>query len=668
MAEPFHILPRAAGAPRGWWLCRAGRLWALALALECCLSGTMPALAAPPLSPDNLKAQLRRPGLPDTARVRTYWQLARALRGVQLDSARHYAQQGVALARRIQDAPGLGYALNALGGSEYHRGDYPAAQRAYAAALAIARRAGLCPLTGLAYSGLGIVADAMNNVPGAVAYFEQARAVYAGCRPTIPDREVGVLTNIGNTYLQVKQYDKADRPLREALALMTPTTSTYDRLNLLDLIGLLQLAQHHPDSAAVTFGRELQLARAARERRFETYAVGNLASTRLAQGQPAAALPYAQQALQLARQTGDQSQVMEYNLVMAKVLRALRRPEAFDTLLRYTVLHDALKSRARNEEIVRQQTLFGVAEQQARIRALSQQRRISQLRAEQQTTRARQYGLLAGALLLLLLGGGALLMALQRSRSRLQASETALRQANKTQQGLLRIIGHDLRGPVAMFQQVTPLLRLALGPEAPRDAVELVEELNGTAQHVGALVDNLLDWARLQGGLVSSHPVRLRAATAVQSVVQLYAPVALHKNIAVGVDNTAEAWVWADLTLLTTVLRNLLANAIKFTPAGGAVAVTARATATGVRFGVQDTGRGMPAAELALAMGAENAASQPGTAGEPGTGLGLPLCRHFVALLGGELRAGPNDTGHGLHFWFELPTLPASAAHAPIPQ
>ena len=662
MRQPFRLLPSFADALCVWPKRRFGWLrWALVLLG--CLTSPAPARAAPPPNPDSLKARLRRPGLPDTARVHTYWLLARALRGVQLDSARHYAQQGVALARRIQDAPGLGYSLNALGGSEYHRGDYPAAQRAYEATLAAARRADLGPLTGLAYSGLGIVADAMNNVPGAVAYFEKARTVYAGCRPAIPDREVGVLTNIGNTYLQVGQYNKADRPLRRALALVGPKTTSADLLNLLDLIGLLQLAQYHPDSAAATFGRELKLARAARERRFETYALGNLASTRLALRQPVEALPYAQQALKLARQTGDQSQLDEYTLVLARVLRALRRPEAFDTLLRYTVLHDALKSQARNQEIVRQQTLFGVAEQQARIRALSQQRRISQLRAEQQAARARQYELLAGALLLLLLGGGALLVALQRSRHRLQTSETALRQANKTQQGLLRIIGHDLRGPVAMFQQVTPLLRAALGAGAPRDAVELVEELDGTAQHVGALVDNLLDWARLQGGLVSSHPVQLRPATALQSVVQLYAPVAQHKGVAVEVNNTAEMWVWADLNLLMTVLRNLLANAIKFTPTGGAVAVTARATANGVRFGVQDTGRGMPAEALALAMGAENAASQPGTAGEPGTGLGLPLCRQFVALLGGELRGEPNETGRGLQFWFELPVSPDLVAH-----
>ena len=664
MCHSFHLPARLNPAPQIRHQSRFELLLRVLVFLGF-LGGGTPVLAASPPNPDSLKARLRLPGQPDTSRVRTYWLLARVLRNVQLDSARRYAQLGVTLARRIHDDLGLAQSLNALASSEYHRGDFPAAQRAYEATLAAARRANHCPLTGLAYSGLGVVADAMNNVPGAVAYFEQARAVYAGCRPALPDREVGVLTNIGNTYLQVGQYDKADRPLRQALALVGPKTTSADLLNLLDLIGLLQLAQHHPDSAAATFGRELKRARAARERRFETYALGNLASTRLALRQPAEALPYAQQAIKLSRQTGDQSQLSEYTLVLARVLRALRRPEAFDTLLRYTGFHDALQSRARNQEIVRQQTLFGVAEQQARIRALNQQRRISQLRAEQQTTRARQYGLLAGALLLLLLGGGALLVALQRSRHRVQASETALRQAYSTQQKLMRIIGHDLRGPVAMFQQVTPLLRAALGAGAPRDAVELVEELNGTAQHVGALVDNLLDWARLQGGMVSSHPVRLRAATALQSVVQLYAPVAQHKGIAVEVNAEDEAWLWADLTLLTTVLRNLLANAIKFTPTGGAVAVTARATPTGVRVSVQDTGRGMPADTLALAMGAENAASQPGTGGEPGTGLGLPLCRHFVALMGGELRGEPNDPGPGMRFWFELPTLAASAVREP---
>ncbi len=646
---------------RGRLLGLAGALLLLGGPFGYAQAAAPPSPPAPP--PDSLRARLRRPGLPDTARVRAYWQLARYEKNIQLDSARRLAEKGVALARRIGDAPGEAYGQHGLAVIQYLNADYPAAQRTYVAALRAATRAGLCPLIGRAYMGQGLVADATGNVAGAVAYFEQARAVFAGCTPPDSAMELVVVTNIGNTYLQAGQLAKAERPLRLAQTLVRPSTGPDPRLNLLDLIGLLQLGQHHPDSAVRTWQQELRLARAAHQPRAEAYALGNLASARLQQNQPAAALPYVQQAIRLARTLGNRSQLTDYSLVQARILHALGHPAAFDSLMAYAVLHDTLVGQARNEAIVQQQVRFDVANQQARIRALRQQQRISRLQATEQAERAQRYALVAGGLLVVVAGGGALIGLLTRSRRRLQTSETALRQANDTQQELMRIIGHDLRGPVATFQQITPLLHGVLGPMPAADDTELVRELDASAQHLGALVDNLLHWARVQGGLVKSDPVRLRAATAVQSVVSLYEPVARHKRLTLTPDAPPDLGLTADLDLLTTVLRNLLGNAIKFTPAGGTVQVAATGGPGGVTFSVTDSGVGMSADALAVVFGSGGGApvtSQSGTAGEPGTGLGLPLCRRFVALLGGELRAVPNAAGSGMRFWFVLPSGPGA--------
>jgi signal transduction histidine kinase len=496
-------------------------------------------------------------------------------------------------------------------------------------------------------------------VPRAVAYFEQARAAFATCQPADPRSELALLSNLGNTYLQAGQTHKAARPLRQAQALVQATTSAATRLNLLDLIGMLQLAEHHPDSAAATWQQELRLARAAQDRRSETYALGNLARVRLQQQQPDEALRYVREALRLARALGNQSQLADFTLVQAQVLHALRRLEAFDTLTHYTVLHDTLVGRARTEAIAQQQVRFDLAGQQARIRVLRQERRISQLRAAEQAGRARLYALIAGGLLVVVVGGGALMVLLARSRRRLQTSETALRQANDTQQELMRIIGHDLRGPVGTFQQITPLLHEIIGPAPTADATDLVRELDASAQRLGSLVDNLLHWARMQGGLVQYAPVRQRAATAVHSVERLYAPIARQKGVTLVADVSTDIAFTTDLDLLTTVLRNLLANAIKFTPPGGTVRLSAEADSqTGaVCFAVTDTGVGMPPATLAAFNAATRLTSQAGTAGEPGTGLGLPVCQRFVTLLGGELRAEPNTEqvpGTGMRFWFAL--------------
>jgi signal transduction histidine kinase len=283
-----------------------------------------------------------------------------------------------------------------------------------------------------------------------------------------------------------------------------------------------------------------------------------------------------------------------------------------------------------------------------------QKARIGQLQAAEQAGRARFYALVAGGLLLLVVGGGALIGLLVRSRRKLRASEAALRQAHNTQQELMRIIGHDLRGPVATFQQITPLLHDIIGPAPAADDTELVRELDTSAQYLGALLDNLLGWARVEGGLVNRNPVRLHAAAVVQSVVLLYEMVARHKGLALSYDVPADLTLIADVDLLTTVLRNLLANALKFTPAGGTVQVAVAAVpGGGTVFSVTDSGVGMSAETLAAVFDASQFTSRPGTAGEPGTGLGLPLCRRFVALLGGELHAAPN-VGAGMRFWFQL--------------
>ena len=135
----------------------------------------------------------------------------------------------------------------------------------------------------------------------------------------------------------------------------------------------------------------------------------------------------------------------------------------------------------------------------------------------------------------------------------------------------------------------------------------------------------------------------MRPLVAVQSVVSLYEPVGRHKNLKIESVAAPDLVIQADLDLLTTVLRNLLGNAIKFTPSGGTVREAAEALGTGngggVVFSVTDSGVGMSAAALAAVFGAARVTSQSGTAGESGTGLGLPLCRRFVALLGGELHA-----------------------------
>lgn len=609
------------------------------------------ALASGPV--DSLRTLLARPGQPDTARASLCHQLARKLMRTDLPGARRYAAQGHKLARRARDERREMILLNDMAACAYYAHDLLAAQPLFEELVHGARRTGQRVLLGHAYLGLGNVMGDFDEVERAHAYYQQARQIYASCDPPEILGQALILNNTANHYLNTGQVAKAGRPVRQGNALIGRFKHPWLDLTLLDNLARLQRAEHHTDSAIRTLQQVIRLANARDDQTDESSALATLAEIQITTD-PAGALPLVRRSLMLARAIEDPLRVSEGLRVQALLLQRLGQSRAaFDTLLRYEVLHDTLSGQELHEAIAKQQVRFDVAQQKDRIRNLEQQRRISRLRAERQAARTRTYGIAAVSLLALVLVGSGLLALLVRSRRRLQASEADLRTANATKDELMRIIGHDLRGPVAGFQQLTPLLHEVMGQSDPTDAHQLIRTLDAGAQQLGGLVDNLFQWTRARSSQVVNRPVSLPAETAVESVAGLYEPVAQSKGIHLVHAAPPDLRVWADPDLLTTVLRNLVGNALKFTPAGGTVTLQAAPATGAVEFSVTDTGTGMKAAQLAGLFTADRVASTPGLRGEPGTGLGLPLCARFVRLLGGELRA-ESQPGHGSRFWFRV--------------
>ncbi len=174
---------------------------------------------------------------------------------------------------------------------------------------------------------------------------------------------------------------------------------------------------------------------------------------------------------------------------------------------------------------------------------------------------------------------------------------------------------------------------------------------------LGTLLDNLLNWGRAQAGQVMNHPTAVEAAQIAATALALHRPTATNRRIQLVAElPPGLPPVWVDPALLGTVLRNLVGNAVKFTPAGGAVTVRLTADLPGfLRFTVTDTGVGIAPEQLATLFEPGRARStSDATTGEVGTGLGLAVCRSFVRLLGGELRASSRP-GQWAAFTFDVP-------------
>lgn len=518
---------------------------------------------------------------------------------------------------------------------------------------------------------LSEAAELQQQLPQAIAYARQALAVAdaLGNDTLVTSSSI----TLGNALSGNHQWREAEPYLLRALAgerrLQEPSGQSHVLVNL--TWNVLDQQQPHQLPAARRYADEA-VAQARRLGRALTLcnALDAQANVRMAQGERAAAVAAIEEALRVAQASGRMKNILYVRGSLSEIYeKAGRLPQALAAERQYRALQDSLNSADVQRQVADLSTRFGVKQQQDSIASLKQQQRITALSAAQATARARLWGLVAVALAMGLGLGGWLLRQVRRSRAALAATAQELRAANRvkdeanaTKDQLMRIVGHDLRAPLATFQQFGPELADLADQPDPAEQRRLATALTDQARAVSDLADNLLSWARAQSGQVQPLIQWNRPALLPQRMERVFGPVAAAKGVKLHVEcapDVPESLLF-DADLLGAVLRNLLGNAIKFTPAGGTVRlhITTEPAAPAV-LTITDTGRGMTAAQLAAALDGSPVASSAGTNGEPGTGLGLAVCRHFVGLLGAEWR-GESLPGPGTRWTIALPRQAAN--------
>jgi len=255
----------------------------------------------------------------------------------------------------------------------------------------------------------------------------------------------------------------------------------------------------------------------------------------------------------------------------------------------------------------------------------------------------------------------------------LQHTNQELTRINADKDKLFSIIAHDLRG---LF---LPLLGNAelLGTIADEITSDEIREISAGIHHSGRLaldlLEHLLEWARVRMGHLQHQPASLNLHAVVEETIALL----LHQadDQAIRLDNQVpnRLQVFADRYMLATALRNLIINALKFTPAQGQIVVNARpgTAAAGaaepavILVSVSDTGIGMSEAQCAqIFEPLGHHQSRPGLRAERGSGLGLVICKEVIARNGGEISV-VSQQGQGTTFTFSVPCDHQASAPAP---
>lgn len=232
-------------------------------------------------------------------------------------------------------------------------------------------------------------------------------------------------------------------------------------------------------------------------------------------------------------------------------------------------------------------------------------------------------------------------------------------EAVRARDEVLGVVTHDLRNPLSAIQMSAALLRDE-GQERRADNQKWVDVILNTADQMNHLIGDLLDLSSIEAGRFTVDPAEQKVSAITNGAVELLEPLAAKKEIRVAARvGEGVTTVWADTGQVLRVLSNLVGNAIKFTPEGGAVLLTAEGEEDHVLFSVSDTGPGIPAEQQPHVFDRYWQA-RPGD--RRGAGLGLAIAKGIVEAHGGEIWADGGE-GKGATFRF---TLPRRAPRAPL--
>ena len=244
----------------------------------------------------------------------------------------------------------------------------------------------------------------------------------------------------------------------------------------------------------------------------------------------------------------------------------------------------------------------------------------------------------------------------KKAEQELIKSEKRLKKLNATKDKLFSIIGHDLKGPLHNILGFSELIDQGYENFSEQEIKEYNKLILQSSKTLSALLDNLLTWSRSQREKIKVTPKSFTVHPMVEKCFSLLQHNAEKKKIKMNNRVPVEAVAYADVDMTTTILRNLISNAIKFTSAGGTIAANAQLKDGILIVEVRDTGIGIPQDKIENLFEPDQTHVNLGTEGEKGTGLGLIICKDFAEKNKGELWA-ESKMGEGSVFYLSIPAI-----------
>ena len=243
---------------------------------------------------------------------------------------------------------------------------------------------------------------------------------------------------------------------------------------------------------------------------------------------------------------------------------------------------------------------------------------------------------------------------LENQKQSIIIKNTELQNLNNTKNKFFSIISHDLKNPFQSILGLSEILAKEIESCSSDEIVEFSQTIRNSSQHAYRLLENLLEWSQSQIGSISFNPETLNLHQIINEILRILASTSQAKNITIRSEIPESFQFIGDRHMISTILRNLVSNAIKYTYQSGEITITAIKKDDTIQITVKDNGMGLNSEYIEKLFKISEKTSVPGTENERGTGLGLVLCKEFIDKHSGTIWV-ESELEKGSTFSFSIP-------------
>ncbi|PKP36223.1 MAG: hypothetical protein CVT98_08600, partial [Bacteroidetes bacterium HGW-Bacteroidetes-15] len=626
----------------------------------------------------------------------------------QFEEASNSLQKVIKTREELKDARSLGSAYNELGNLYAEKGELADALMHYLKSLKIRQEANIQSDIAKSLTNIGLMYRRMGSHRNALKYFEQAldlisdkidpigkalifihigntlrdlddpKEAFVNYKQALELREQTgnklatsqAMRSIANAHSDLQEYSISRKYLNQAQNILRELNDekgiadTYNELgNVAQKENNLLLALEYFESASSIYAKHFELDM----RGLCVRKIGEI-QTKLKRFDDAST--NLNLALSLAKKTGNAKLIELTYLALHDLYKAKDlHKDALESYYSYIHIRDSLNSINQREAIWQASLdleLDKKAEEikviEGEVENLRTEAKIKTIQLEKQKLIRNFFAVILLFVILIAIGSvyGYFIIRqkniwLNEANEKLAQSESDLKKLVQTKDKLFSIIAHDLRSPFTALIGLTEVLANQGARLSTEEVIEYGSMIHESSEKLLNLIDNLLHWSRSQTGKIKLVSQKISLDKMVADVVSILSLQANAKSINILTNISKELFIFADYDTISTVLRNLTSNAIKYTKPNGNVTISASHQNDKVLIKISDNGVGIEKDNLAKLFRIEESFSTKGTSQEAGTGLGLIVCKEFVELNNGQIWVD-SIVGQGTTFTFSLPS------------